>query len=219
EHLAELPPPDSAAVDDVAVDQVLESLRTRGALFVSDVAQHTGLAPGSVRAALWDLVRRGIVSNDRFDVVRRGAAASGPPVQRNPQTARSLTRSRLRPPATPEGRWFLVPWGQPETASHALLCASLLLRRYGVVARELAIMDPWMLPWRVLYEVLSRMEMTGEVRRGYFVEGLSGAQFALPEAARLLQQVALPTTANAPAILVHSLDPANLYGSGAPFDI
>src|SRR5947208_12542323 len=76
-----------------------------------------------------------------------------------------------------------------------------------------------MLPWRVLYEVLSRMEMTGEVRRGYFVEGLSGAQFALPEAARLLQQVALPSTANAPAVLVHSLDPANLYGSGAPFDI
>src|SRR5262249_21439764 len=66
-----------------------------------------------------------------------------------------------------------------------------------------------------LYEVLSRMEMTGEVRRGYFVEGLSGAQFALPEAARLLQEAALPSTANAPAVLLHTLDPANLYGSGA----
>src|SRR5439155_7416483 len=155
----------------------------------------------------------------RFDVVRRGEEAPLPPAARNPQTARSLMRGRLRPPATPEGRWFLVPWGQPEVASHALLSASLLLSRYGVVARELALLDPWMLPWRVLYEVLSRMEMTGEVRRGYFVEGLSGAQFALPEAARLLQQVALPSTANAPAVLVHSLDPTNLYGSGAPFDI
>jgi ATP-dependent Lhr-like helicase len=74
-------------------------------------------------------------------------------------------------------------------------------------------------PWRVLYEVLSRMELAGEVRRGYFVEGLSGAQFALPEAARLLQELSLPATAAAPVLLVHSLDPANLYGSGAPLDI
>jgi ATP-dependent Lhr-like helicase len=57
------------------------------------------------------------------------------------------------------------------------------------------------------------------VRRGYFVEGLSGAQFAMPEAARMLQDVALPSTAAAPMVLVHSLDPANVYGSGAPLDI
>ena len=49
-------------------------------------------------------------------------------------------------------------------------------------------------PWRVLYEVLSRMELTGAVRRGYFVEGLSGAQFALPEAVQLLQELTLPST-------------------------
>jgi ATP-dependent Lhr-like helicase len=63
------------------------------------------------------------------------------------------------------------------------------------------------------------MEMTGEVRRGYFVEGLPGAQFALPEAVRLLADAALPATAAAPVVLLHSLDPANLYGSGAPFDV
>jgi ATP-dependent Lhr-like helicase len=80
-------------------------------------------------------------------------------------------------------------------------------------------MDAGMLPWRILYEVLSRMELAGEVRRGYFVEGLSGAQFGLPEAARRLQELALPSTVAAPLVLVHSLDPANLYGSGAPFDI
>jgi ATP-dependent Lhr-like helicase len=95
----------------------------------------------------------------------------------------------------------------------------LLLNRYGIAARELAAADPGMPSWRLLYEVLSRMEMTGEVRRGYFVEGLSGAQFALPEAARLLQDVAMPAGTAAPAILLHSMDPANLYGSGAAFDI
>ena len=63
------------------------------------------------------------------------------------------------------------------------------------------------------------MELSGEVRRGYFVEGLSGAQFALADAARLLEEVHLPSTANEPVLLLHSTDPANLYGSGAPFDI
>jgi ATP-dependent Lhr-like helicase len=74
-------------------------------------------------------------------------------------------------------------------------------------------------PWRVLYEVLSRMELRGSVRRGYFVEGLSGAQFALPEAMTWLQDLHLPSTAAAPVLLLHSLDPANLYGSGAPLDV
>jgi len=99
------------------------------------------------------------------------------------------------------------------------LQALLLLQRYGVAARELALLDPWLQPWRILYEVLSRMELAGEVRRGYFVEGLSGAQFALPEAAQLLQDIHMPSTAASPVLLLHSLDPANLYGSGAPFDI
>ena len=67
----------------------------------------------------------------------------------------------------------------------------------------------------MLYEVLSRLELAGDVRRGYFVEGLSGAQFALPEAARQLQEMSLPSTAGAPVLLVHSLDPANIYGGGA----
>src|SRR6185369_12061217 len=62
-------------------------------------------------------------------------------------------------------------------------------------------------------------ELAGEVRRGYFVEGLSGAQFALPAAARLLQELSVPAQPQPPLILLHSLDPANLYGSGAPFDL
>jgi ATP-dependent Lhr-like helicase len=101
----------------------------------------------------------------------------------------------------------------------AVLQAGLLLHRYGVAARELALMDPGLVPWRVLYEVLSRMELAGEVRRGYFVEGLSGAQFALPEAAQALADLHLPSMAAARALLVHSMDPANLYGAGAPFDV
>jgi ATP-dependent Lhr-like helicase len=101
----------------------------------------------------------------------------------------------------------------------AVFEATLLLNRYGVAARELARLDPRLVPWRVLYEVLSRMEFAGQVRRGYFAEGLSGAQFAWPDAVRQLQNTHVPSTATAPVVLVHSLDPANLYGAGAPLDI
>jgi ATP-dependent Lhr-like helicase len=225
EQLLELPPPatDAPALDAIA-GGVLDALRGRGALFVTDLAQQTGQAPGAVRAALWVLLRRGLVSNDHFDVIRkgedRGARVAEPGT---PRTALLRgARAAFRPPPSParaEGRWSLLPWGQPDAESHAVLQASVLLNRYGIVARELALLDPWMPPWRVLYEVLSRMEMAGEVRRGYFVEGLSGAQFALPEAAQMLQDLHLPSMAAAPVVLLHSLDPANLYGAGAPLDV
>src|SRR5205807_7699695 len=105
---------------------------------------------------------------------------------------------RRRGVQRPEGRWSLLPWGHPDPETYAVYQASVLLHRYGVVARELALLDPWMTSWRVLYEVLSRMELAGDVRRGYFVEGLSGAQFALPEAAERLQELHVPSTATAP---------------------
>lgn len=222
EELEEVPPPSSGEGPalDAAVEQVRERLQSRGASFVLDLAQNTGLAPSAVRAALWTLLRRRLVTNDHFDVIRRGENAMTPPVT-DPAVRASL---RLRPASArqrtnPEGRWSSIPWGHPEPEAHVVYQATLLLRRYGIVAREMAALDASMPPWRILYEVLSRMELAGDVRRGYFVEGLSGAQFALPEASRLLQDLALPSTAAAPSLLVPSLDPANLYGSGAPFDI
>jgi ATP-dependent Lhr-like helicase len=220
-------PAGSEAAPGEEAGRVLECLRTRGASFLTDLATETGLAPGSCRSALWSLARRGLVTNDRFDAVRHGEPE--PPTlapdlggRQRPAVVRGPSLRGLRRGAAaraPEGRWSLLSWGHPGPEDLAVTQANLLLRRYGVVARELALLDPWMAPWRVLYEVLSRMELAGEVRRGYFVEGLSGAQFALPEAARALQDLQLPSTAAAPVLLLHSTDPANLYGSGAPFDI
>src|SRR5262249_51688948 len=152
--------------------------------------------------------------NDRFDVARKGEEPA-PPAGADPRSRLPTLRAlRRRAGLAPEGRWSVVPWGRPAPEAHAVAQASLLLPRYGVVARELALLDPWARPWRVLYEVLSRMELAGDVRRGYFVEGLSGAQFALPEAGRQLQDLHLPSTVAAPVVLLHSLDPANLYGAG-----
>jgi ATP-dependent Lhr-like helicase len=232
----QLPPPEIGDAPALSEDasRVLDHLRSRGASFLTDLAADLGMSPGVARGALGMLMRRCLVTNDRYDVIRRGgvpasggrqppdASASGgrqPPDARENQGANAPRSPSRRAPQRPEGRWSVVHWGRPEPEAHAVTQASLLLERYGIVARELALLDPWLLPWRILYEVLSRMELAGEVRRGYFVEGLSGAQFALPQAAQRLQELHVPSTATALALLLHSMDPANLYGSGAPFDI
>lgn len=213
---------------DGPTEAVWRALSERGALFVPDLAQSTGLSPQTVRASLWSLVRLGLVTNDQFDVVRRGEermpehadADPGPGVRGRPgRLLRATPRARPRATSRPEGRWTTIPWGQPTLEDQVLHQARLLLTRYGVVAREIAQLDDALPPWRILYEVLSRLELAAEVRRGYFVEGLSGAQFALPEAASLLHDLTLPSSPAGAPVLLHSLDPANLYGSGAPFDI
>src|SRR5205085_1177228 len=136
------------------------------------------------------LVRMGWATNDSFDIVRRGEEKLDETPRERPLALRSsrgslprrgAAHSRPRRGARPEGRWSLIPWGSQDPERQALFAARLLLERYGVIARELALMDERLPPWRVLYEVLSRLELAGEVRRGYFVEGLSGAQFALPD--------------------------------------
>jgi ATP-dependent Lhr-like helicase len=116
-----------------------------------------------------------------------------------------------------EGRWSLVPWGLADTETLAINQARRLLDRCGVVTRELADMEGGLLPWRVLYEVLSRMEWAGEVRRGYFVEGLAGAQFAWPEALEALTRQ--DAHANGPVVLLNTMDPANVHGSGGLFEL
>jgi ATP-dependent Lhr-like helicase len=214
--VATLPPPDRDMLPppDENGRRVLESLDRRGACFADDIACDTGLPLGAVRGVLDILRRRGLATNDRFDVVRYSELVP-PGVTPSRTPPRAGRRSAWRP----EGRWSALRWGQPTPEEHAVAAARLLLQRHGIIARELALLDPWMPAWRILYEVLSRMELAGEVRRGYFVEGLSGAQFALPEAAQALQDLHLPSTAAAPVVLLHSMDPANLYGAGAPFDI
>ena len=97
---------------------------------------------------------------------------------------------------------------------------SALLERYGVLTRETAALDPWAPPWRDLAPWLARAELRGEVRRGYFVEGLSGVQYADRRGRRGAGPAGRgPAEARPTPVLLSTLDPANLYGSGAPLDI
>lgn len=197
--------PDDARVND--------TLLARGAMFMVDLAHALNATPSQVKQALWHLADRGLVTNDRFDVLRRLEADLEEPKTTGRVNLRAMRQSRVQ---HPEGRWALLPWGQPEAEKRAIFHVQLLLERYGMASKDLAQLDETLMPWRVLYEVLSRLELNGEVRRGYFVEGLAGAQFALPEAVEQLAAVNKMTTAQEPMILMHALDPANLYGPSAP---
>jgi ATP-dependent Lhr-like helicase len=112
-----------------------------------------------------------------------------------------------------------VPTPEADAEEALLAWAAALLDRYGVLTRETAALDPWAPPWRELAGVLGRAEWRGEVRRGFFVEGLSGVQYALDEAAQELARLAGARDEEAPPVLISTLDPANLYGSGAPLDV
>jgi ATP-dependent Lhr-like helicase len=109
----------------------------------------------------------------------------------------------------------LTSASESDPEASALAWAAALLDRYGVLARETATLDPWAPPWRELAPWLARAELRGEVRRGYFVEGLSGVQYASDETAESLPRWQLDPA----PVLLSTLDPANLYGAGAPLDI
>ena len=148
---------------------------------------------------------------------------------RRPATLRRPTRSemlagrrrvarRVTAGAPPEGRWSVIHrygvLGPPlGNAERALAQARQALQCYGVISREIIGQQRGMLPWALLYPHLYRMELTGEVRRGYFVRGLSGLQYALPEALDSLRQW---SRADAPGrdalVLLNAADPALVYG-------
>jgi ATP-dependent helicase Lhr and Lhr-like helicase len=206
--------------------QVHDHLNRRGASFVAEIARETVLGPAATRAALDSLMRRGQVTNDRFDPLRAGGQAMLEALHAASSRAfgPALGRGRpsLRRPASrrPEGRWSSILSAAVEDPEAAHLAwASTLLDRYGVLSRETVEVDPWAPPWRDLAPWLARAEMRGELRRGYFVEGLSGVQYAEPETIAELARVASELARSSEPILLASVDPANVYGSGAPLDI
>jgi ATP-dependent Lhr-like helicase len=152
-------------------------------------------------------------SADRYVVQRR------PNLRRLPKWKRP-DREGGEPTNWP-GRWSLVRVNRvlgPEVDESvwAEMIARQWLERYGVVSREMWRRERPTIAWRAIYRELKRLEFRGEVRRGYFVRGLSGAQFAMPEAVELLR-AALPAD-DAPAIVMSLTDPANVYTLPMPQD-
>ncbi len=200
--------------------RVLEVLEVRGALFLAELEAAVreacpGLGPEAFREALWDLVWAGQITNDTFAPLRA--------LGRRP--ARS-TRGRMRQgAAVAGGRWSRVrdaACGDPEPTRRAAAWARVFLERYGVVSRETVRAEEVTGGFGPIYRVLRALEERGQVRRGYFVEGLSGAQFALPGAVDRLRAAAEPAGPEAPVaegepVVLAAGDPANPWGAVLPW--
>ncbi|HET9497604.1 MAG TPA: DEAD/DEAH box helicase, partial [Candidatus Limnocylindria bacterium] len=194
-------------------DRIREHLFRRGASFYREVyAAAGGGTDREVLDAMWDLVWSGEVTNDTFAPLRALRwKRPGRDAKRRPGRLTSLG------PPEAAGRWSLVEptsEGTSTTATeraHAL--ANALLERHGVVTREAVIAEGIEGGFAAAYPVLRAMEEAGRIRRGYFVEGLGAAQFALAGALERLRTVR-ETEATAPVVhLLAATDPAQPYGA------
>jgi ATP-dependent Lhr-like helicase len=194
---------------------VLAALRRRGAMFFLDIVRETGAHHRDVLEAIWALAWEGHITNDTFAPLRALALPA--------HSQRGLRRNGSPIPPEAAGRWWAVhPGSGPESEAragstlraHAL--AATLLERYGVVTRESAAAEGIAGGFSAVYPVLKAMEESGRVRRGYFIEGLGGAQFALPGVVERLRAHRDPP--DVPRVHVLSaVDPANPYGSMLPW--
>jgi ATP-dependent Lhr-like helicase len=198
--------------------RVLRQLGPSGARFATELGPAIGLSPATIEAALQDGAARGLLTADGFWALRslfeerRAAAAVGAAMPR--ARARKLRRAAASPRREPgEGRWSLVPppWQVTEPDDLADAVAEQLLARWGVVVREVAQSETLALPWREVQWALRRLEARGVARGGRFVSGLSGEQYALPEAARLLGETAR-LAHDGEVFRISAADPLNLTG-------
>ena len=198
--------------------EVGQYLAQRGASFLADIARGTGLLKVKAEEALWQLVAHGFATGDGIAGLR---------ILLTPETKRKGRRRRLRVISggrtaermMPVGRWSL--WREQthavevETEKVIERRAWQLLRRYGVMFRDLLARESCAPSWRSLLAVYRRLEARGEIRGGRFVNGFVGEQFALPEAVERLRAERRAKDSDEP-VLISSADPLNLVGILTP---
>jgi ATP-dependent Lhr-like helicase len=170
--------------------EVLDALRTRGALFHSELQSITGRLPTEIEDGLWDGVARGLISADGFNAIRSLLHARSRFARRQRRYPRPGSRGRRGSwRQGVEGRWTLLPAVEPieEVEELAELVAWQLLLRWGVVFRDVYLKERLALPWRDVLWALRRLEARGLTRGGHFVTGITGEQFANEETIPLLR--------------------------------
>jgi ATP-dependent Lhr-like helicase len=197
---------------------VADYLVERGASFFDELLDGTRLLHTELEDALGELVAAGLVSSDSFS----GLRALLVPSSKRPSPHRRRGRRAAMFGIADAGRWAIVrrrPAADADSANRKLdadvveRVARTLLKRYGVVCwRLLANEAAWLPPWRDLLRVFHRLEARGEIRGGRFIAGLSGEQFALPEAVASLRAMRQAKPANE-WLSVCGADPLNLVGS------
>jgi ATP-dependent Lhr-like helicase len=194
------------------VKEVLEQL---GASFFHELVALSGLLPTQVEQALGELAGTGLVTSDSFAGLR---ALITPSSKRKPLGgARRRHRTAVHGIES-AGRWALLAGGPAHpSARSSELVAWTLLRRYGVVFKRLLARESVRPPWRELLMVYRRLEARGEIRGGRFVSGMSGEQFALPEAIGQLRAIRR-LDGSGQLVGISAADPLNLAGIVTPGD-
>jgi ATP-dependent Lhr-like helicase len=188
---------------------VLDFLRQRGASFFADIVRGTEKLKAEIETALWELVAAGLVTADGFDNLR----SLIDPKRRAGQGSGRTTRPRHN-----AGRWALLHTEDIVERPRAIEAACwMLLRRYGIVVRDVLAREANLPPWRELLMGFRRLEDRGEIRGGRFVDGFLGEQFALPvavDSVRALRRL----DATQGTITLSAADPLNLVGILVPGD-
>jgi ATP-dependent Lhr-like helicase len=204
---------ESPSAISATAHQVLEFLQQRGASFFADIVRGTSRLKAEVETALWELVAAGLVTADGFDNLRALI---------DPKRRAGQGHGRVARPRHAAGRWALLypstPTAGPSPDARARMIEStcwMLLRRYGVVFRELLARETVAPTWRELLLAFRRLEDRGEIRGGRFVSGFIGEHFALPIAVESLraERKRQPT---GETITVSAADPLNLVGIVVP---
>jgi ATP-dependent Lhr-like helicase len=196
--------------------QLVAHLQRHGASFFGPLHDATGGGfPQETVDAIWDLVWKGLLTNDTLHALR--AYAAPPERTRRPQRDGTFRSRRLIPPSA-EGRWTVVPSAAASPTAWATAMAHQLLARHGVVTRDVTAIEQLPGGFSALYPVLRRLEETGRIRRGYFVAGLGAAQFAQPGAIDLLRD-AREQREETVTVTISATDPANPFGVLVPWPL
>jgi ATP-dependent Lhr-like helicase len=189
--------------------EVYTYLRMRGASFFPDIVRATTGLKSEVETALWELVTAGLVTADGFDNLRSLI---------DPKRRAGHGSARNSRPRNSTGRWSLLhAEGAREHQAVVEATCWMLLRRYGIVFRDLVQREELTLTWRELLITFRRLEDRGEIRGGRFVSGFLGEQFALPVAVESVRAMRKQEP-NGETVTICGADPLNLIGILLPGD-
>jgi ATP-dependent Lhr-like helicase len=210
------PPPANAKLEraEGAAHDAVRGRLEGGPAFWLDLVADLELPVEELHEALWDLAWSGEVTNDAFSPLRAPRLRALPSAERQ---GRRFARRRAVAGAAVQGRWSLLAplfENAPAAGPRLRAQAELMLERYGIVTRETVLAEGIPGGFSTLYAELGNLELLGTARRGYFVEGLGGAQFALPGAVERLRS--LPEEEGS-HLLLAATDPANPYGASLPW--
>ncbi len=217
DHFAALAPPPGEAEGELAA-RIRELLSARGASFFDDIVRQIGGFPQEVLDSLWELVWAGEATNDTLAPLRSLSRKARRANARRSRAGRAFRSRRLQRLPGTEGRWSLLyPAFEINSTQRLAAQAGQLIERYGILTRDLARSENVAGGFAGIYPVLKAMEQAGTIRRGYFVAGLGGAQFAAPGADDRIRQLANQDERDSSCVVLASTDPANAYGSALPW--